>query len=56
MEEQFEVLRRVCERMKAEAERDAFNRYDTGAYIDYANHLLAEIQATKRIYKGTING
>jgi hypothetical protein len=56
MDEQFEVLRRICERMKADAERDAICRYDKEPYVDYANHLLAEIQATKRLYKETISG
>jgi hypothetical protein len=54
VEEQLEILRRVVERMRKDAEN--VGGIPHGWVVDYANHLLAEIQATKRTYKESING
>lgn len=54
--EQLEILRKVMERQKKEAEYDVECFYNTDAYVDYANHALAEIEVTKRLYEEEQSG
>lgn len=58
MDEQIEVLRRICERMKKSAEKEAYHgdRVIGGVFVDYANHMLAEVQALKRLNRKNKNG
>ncbi len=42
---QFEILRRIADRIKSEAEQSL-----DGSYVDWANHLHTEITIAKRFH------
>lgn len=48
--EQLDIIRRGLERQLRVAEAGSINGEGTEDYVDYALHLLSEVEATKRFY------